>query len=169
MKLAELKEFTEQDFVYGMLEWIGEDPEWFSFDWKPGMPHSDHLEKLENNRLGQNLPEGIVPSTMLYAQYEGVLVGRVNIRHHLNKNLEERGGHVGYAIAPRFRGKGLGLEMVKQSLQHCKQIGLTSLLITCASANTASIKIIEAIGGELIEECFDDQAAEPIKKFSVKL
>ena len=54
----------------------------------------DHvLAQIEREAQGVGLPEGRVPADFLLAEVDGVRVGRVSIRHHLNVLLHEVGGH----------------------------------------------------------------------------
>ena len=81
------------------------------------MTYAEMLDRLRKDRLGVDLPEDRVPDTMLYAFLGDHIIGRVSIRHELNSNLRRRGGHIGYAVAPRFRRLGYAGEMINQGLQ----------------------------------------------------
>ncbi|MFD6812884.1 GNAT family N-acetyltransferase [Enteractinococcus coprophilus] len=39
-------------------------------------------------------------------EVDGEIIGRVSTRHKLNEYLLNFDGHIGYAIAPEFRGRG---------------------------------------------------------------
>jgi hypothetical protein len=54
---------------------------------------------------GEYLPPKFLPGAFLVAAVQDVVVGRVSIRYQLNDFLLRLGGHVGYAVAPSFRGK----------------------------------------------------------------
>lgn len=167
MKLV-LRELTledEQAFLEAVKDWEGEDLSWFTFDWKPGMSHEDHLERLRQNKRGYDLPWNYVPSTMLYGFVNGKIVGRVNIRHRLNVSLLNRGGHLGYAIAPKYRKQGYATEMVKQAIPICKKLGIDRLLITCAKSNVASVKMIQKLHPVEQNELYDEIAQEDTYHF----
>ena len=110
--LRELAPTDETAFFNAIKDWEGEDLNWITFECRPGITFVDHLERLRKNKLGLELPGTRVPSSMLYGFVAGEIIGRVNVRHELNPYLLERGGHIGYAISPRFRGQGLGRKMV---------------------------------------------------------
>jgi len=167
--LRELKTADEDAFLQGDKSWRGEDLSWFTFVWSEGDLFSDHLLRLEKNKKGKDLPENHVPDTMLYGFVEREIVGRVNIRHELNKNLAWRGGHIGYSVAPKFWKRGYATEMMKQSLSVCKGIGLKEILITCGVENEPSWKVIESVGGKLKDEVWDDVDKEMIRKYWVSL
>lgn len=76
-------------------------------------------------------------------------IGKVNIRHRLNKNLLKAGGHIGYTIRPSERRKGYGTLILRLALPKAKALGIKKALITCYEDNIGSRKIIEANGGVL--------------------
>jgi predicted acetyltransferase len=108
------------------------------------------LEREKDHRQGLNLPFGYVPSTnfwILDLDKEKV-VGLVSLRHELNDNLRNYGGHIGYNIRKPERGKGYGTKALELALVKAKEIGLNKALVTCDHDNFASKKIIEKNGGE---------------------
>jgi len=105
--------------------------------------------KMINDRRGINLEKGRVPATLYWAVVGNKIVGRLDIRHRLNKNLRIIGGHIGYAVAPSERKKGYATEMLRLGLKKTKQLGIKKALITCDEGNIASRKVIEKNGGVL--------------------
>ena len=62
------------------------------------------------------------------------------------------GGHIGYAVVPKFRGQGIATEILKQSLDYCKENNVQTagkVLVTCDDDNIGSVKTIENNGGIL--------------------
>lgn len=149
LELRPLTIADEAAFLAGARAWDGEDLTWYSFSWQPGVDYRDHLQRLANNAEGVDLPAGHVPGSMLYGFVDGRIVGRVSVRHELNDWLRNRGGHIGYAVAPAFRGRGHATQMFAQSLEFCRRRGLTRVLLTCDDSNVASIRMIERVGGAL--------------------
>ena len=45
--LRELNADDEAAFLRGYEDWKNEDLSWYSFIWKPGMSHAEHLKILE--------------------------------------------------------------------------------------------------------------------------
>lgn len=156
LTLRALNENDEEAFKKGFQEWAGEDSTWCSFIWEEGMSFAVMLQKLADETQGKNLAPGRVTHSMLYGFVNEEIVGRVSVRHELNDFLLQRGGNIGYAVAPRFRRRGYATEMLRQGLLYCKQIGLEKVLITCENENLPSCKIIEKNGG-IFENYFLDE------------
>jgi predicted acetyltransferase len=128
-----------------MVPWvIAEDPSNFE-----AMLH--FLKDRERN------PEGGVPdSTFWLTDKVGRVLGAVNIRHHLNDRLINRGGHIGYGIRPSERQKGYATQILALALEKAKELGIEKVLVTCDKSNTGSLKTILNNGGvediDFIEE-----------------
>jgi predicted acetyltransferase len=167
--LRDLCESDEFAFFEGLKEWDGEDLQWYSFIWKPGMGFQEMLTRLRNDAAGIDLPSGFVPHSMLYGFVDGNIIGRVSIRHTLNERLKNRGGHIGYAVAKKYRKKGYATEMVRQAILFCKRLGLKSIMVTCADDNVPSWKIIEHFGGRLQDRVWDDEDNEMIRRYWIDI
>ena len=88
-----------------------------------------------------------VPSTTFWLYADGVPVGFGSIRHFLTEALSQAGGHIGYGIAPQFRGNGYGNEILRLLLKKADEIGLEKVLVTVDLDNIASQAIALANGG----------------------
>ncbi|MDD5938235.1 MAG: GNAT family N-acetyltransferase [Clostridiales bacterium] len=64
------------------------------------------LPEMMNQDRGIGLPPGFVPATSYFLWEDDRLVGLFRLRHTLNQTLREGAGHIGYSIAPEYRGKG---------------------------------------------------------------
>ena len=93
-----------------------------------------------------------VPSTTYWLYADTFPVGFGNLRHFLTEALSNAGGHIGYGIAPQYRGKGYGKELLRLLLIEAKKIGLEKVLITIHSDNIASQKVALANGGVITEK-----------------
>lgn len=107
------------------------------------------VQLLLDYERGENLPEGFVPGTSRWVAEDGRLVGFVSIRHELNDNLREVGGHIGYAIRPSERRKGYATAATALALEECRRRGIGDVLVTCDDTNLASAAVIERNGGVL--------------------
>lgn len=163
--LRELAQSDKQAFLDGLHEWVGESTHWYSFVWKNGLSFEEMLEVLRKEAAGIDLAPGRVPHTMLYGFLDGAIVGRVSVRHMLNDHLRKRGGHLGYAVARRFRGNGHATEMVRQALEFCHAMGMRSIMVTCADVNIPSWKIVEKFGGKLQDRAWDEEDEEMIRRY----
>lgn len=94
-------------------------------------------------------PDDFVKGTVWWAFVGGTMVGRIGIRHELNDFLRVAGGHIGYIVAPHYRGQGVATEMLKQVLQSDRARAIGKILITCDEDNIASEKTILKNGGVL--------------------
>ncbi len=119
---------------------------------KLGESPSDFILRLQRAQTA-TAPNQIAESTY-WANLNGIVVGRIALRHALNENLKVFGGHIGYEVRPSYRQKGIGNEMLKAVLQTPKAKSLGRLLLTCAPDNIASNKTIMTNGGVLFKTAF---------------
>ena len=118
----------------------------FAFDFPPNDSFPNWLAKLNDRRLGIGLLEWQVPSTFELAIVDARIAGRLSVRHSLNAQLLQKGGHVGYAVLPKFRQQGIGHRMMQRSLEITASLGIARVLVTCDETNVASRRIIESAG-----------------------
>jgi predicted acetyltransferase len=137
----------------------------FGFALEPGVEFVDRLRVEEDRRLGLNLAPGQVPATLLVADVGGTIVGRAQIRHHLNDLLEREGGHIGYCVLPAYRRRGYATEILRQSLIVARAIGVDRVLVTCDDDNLGSIAAIERCGGRLDSVIADDPSEPPKRRY----
>jgi predicted acetyltransferase len=78
-------------------------------------------------------------------------IGRIYLIYHLTET-HMRAGQVDYFIRPSKRRQGYGKEILRLGLEKFRERGLQRILISCASDNTGSRKIIEANGGAFENE-----------------
>ncbi len=88
-----------------------------------------------------------VPSTTYWLYVDGKPVGFGSVRHFLTDALREVGGNIGYGIAPKYRGKGYGKELLRLLLEQANQIGIDKALVTINLNNIASKSVALANGG----------------------
>ena len=107
-----------------------------------------YLDRLATWKEEATVPQGMVDATFLVAVIDGKIAGRLSIRHRLNEFLALVGGHIGYGVAPEFRGQGVATYMLRYGLDFMKQRGEDRVFISCHNENEASRKVIEKCGGE---------------------
>lgn len=122
---------------------------------------SDPREWLADNAKMaslQTLPAGFVLATqfILLDEQRKKILGMLSLRHNLNDFLLNYAGHIGYSVAPDERRKGYAKFMLQNAFEYCAKLGLSKVLITCATTNVASRKTILACGGE-----YEDSRTNP--------
>jgi predicted acetyltransferase len=121
----------------------------FLLGWESSMPWSAFLSSIEDQRRGKHLSRYQVRGRQLVADVDGDIIGRVSLRFELNEYLTERGGHIGYGVAPAHRRKGYATEILRQALVVIRAEGVDPVLVTCDEHNVASYRTIERNGGVL--------------------
>lgn len=113
--------------------------------------------KAFNDNLNEEtVRDGLVPATTyLVLDVNEKLIGMIDIRHRLNDNLLNFGGHIGYSVRKSERRKGFATEMLKLALEKCIELNIKEVLITCDKNNVASAKTIVANNGILENEILD--------------
>jgi predicted acetyltransferase len=107
------------------------------------------VNMLLDHERGDNVPDGLVPSTTRWVAVDGRLVGFLSVRHQLNDFLRELGGHIGYAIRPSERRRGYATAATALALAECRRRGINPVLVTCDDDNVGSARVIERNGGVL--------------------
>lgn len=107
------------------------------------------LQTLRDASNRAKVPPGRVPMSDYWLIDRDAYIGRLSLRHELNRALLLWGGHIGYQIRPSKRRRGYGKEILRLGLQKAKERGLTRVLVTCDEDNIGSRKIIEYNGGQL--------------------
>lgn len=115
---------------------------------KPQGSFEQFIQMYKNMGKGKGLLKGHVPASMYWLVQDTKFLGWVSIRHKLTPTLKLFGGHIGYWIRPKYRGKGLGKLILRLSLQKARLIGIKKVLLTCGARNMASKNIIEHNGGK---------------------
>jgi len=116
-------------------------------DWEhPGAP-----DRYARRAFGTLVPDppldGYVPQTVLWWVSGREYLGRINIRHRLNRGLLLRGGNIGYEIRPSARRQGHGAAMLAAALPVAAALAIREARIDCDVGNVASRRVIEKNGG----------------------
>ena len=146
---------TDGRTFYDMLQHIGFNENGFQNKVKD-MPYEDFpawLSKQVDMAQGVGLEDWMVPSTGFWLMDGDTPLGLGKIRHRLTDALRESGGHIGYAVAAPYRGKGYGKELLRLLIAEARAMGITEpLLVTVHPDNTPSRRTAEANGGLLVRE-----------------
>ena len=110
-----------------------------------GLPYEEYqdwLLRCDGHSRGEGLPDWMVPETAYWLYLDGIPIGIARIRHRLNENLEVNSGHIGYAIAPAYRGRGYGNEFLCLILAECVKLGIEIVQIGANRDNLPSNRMI---------------------------
>ena len=136
----------------------------FALHLDDGDDFEEWCDRIARHARGEVGGSGLVPGDFLLAEVNGAIVGRASIRHELNESLLREGGHVGYAVRPGFRRRGHATEILAQSLDRLRSLGVHRVLVTCDDDNEGSISLIERAGGEL-EDRVERQPGSSVRRY----
>ena len=118
-----------------------------------GMSYEEYVNQYlplrKDNSNGVNLPEGHVPDTHFILYNKTTPIGVFKIRHYLNDFLANGAGHIGYAIAKKYRGNGyakVGLKLAIDALKKMSDFKEDEIYMSCNNDNEASLKVQLANG-----------------------
>lgn len=115
------------------------------------------LEKLEQDNKYKPGDELVPAKTYFLVRVnDNKIIGMTNIRLYLNDALKKSGGHIGYGIRPTERRKGYNKINLYLALTKCREYGLKEVLLDCEKDNLGSSKTMVSLGGELVEEYYEE-------------
>jgi len=106
------REGEEEEFLRAHRATSPEVPYFLHF-YKEGVPFSRYLEVLAEPERGLTLAPNHIPSTFLFAFVGQRIVGRVSIRHSLNRFLSV---WAGISDTPSFRNSAAGVTLLQSSI-----------------------------------------------------
>ena len=155
--MTELRKLSSGDGrdVYEMLQSMPRDENGL-INQTAGMRFEEFRAWLEKKQA-ESEREGIfdgwkVPTTTFWLYADGVPVGFGKLRHFLTDALRKEGGHIGYGIAPQYRGKGYGNEILRLLLREARIRGIEKALVTIRPGNAASLAAAVKNGGIITEQ-----------------
>lgn len=128
-----------------------------------------YFQSLKDWPAGRNLPAGWVPMDSYWLIVGDHVIGESRLRHYLAGNLEQEGGHIGYAIRPCVRRRGFGTLLLAWTLEKARRLGLERVLITCDATNTGSARVIESNGGHLAGFSMSAQSGKKVLRYWIDL
>ena len=131
-------------------------------------------EWIEKCRLGKDpatVPANLVPATQfIYVrETDNRVVGMLQIRHYFNEGLRLYGGHIGYSVRPSERRKGYATAMLHDALPHCRELGITDVLISCLTDNEGSRRTILKNGGVYESTVHEPELNRDLERYWIHL
>lgn len=124
---------------------------------KLGNDYFDWMEEIKRASDKSLCTSDDVPQTLYWLKSsDGNILGAASIRHYLNHSNIIDGGHVAYGIAPEYRGRGYGNEVLRLAVEKLHEMKIYKILVTCDADNYVSQKVILNNGGVLENQMFDE-------------
>jgi len=105
------------------------------------------IQKRKDKEYAYSINRVPQQTFFLIRENDNKLIGTINIRYDLTKEMLEFGGHIGYGIRPTERRKGYNKINLYLGLLKAKEIGLKKVMLDCSVTNLGSEKTIQALGG----------------------
>ena len=160
--MLELKKFDTFNSEVLQKEWeyirtLPADENGFTNDYY-GISCEDFLSVYVPKKIqfseGKDLPEGFVPQIDYILWCDGEIAGMFRVRPVLNDFLRNvTGGHIGYGIVSKFRGKGFATEGLRLALCELKNLSSDDeAYLFVHKDNPASLKVMQKNGGYIHHE-----------------
>jgi predicted acetyltransferase len=128
------------------------------------------LQECRDSENGRNIPADKVPqSTYWLVSDRERVIGIVRVRHRLNEQLLQYGGHIGYYVRPSERGKGYGRLALRLGLEELRRLGVDRALLTVNPTNKFSKRVILANGGVQDRQGADPVSGEIVDRYWIEL
>lgn len=126
-----------------------------------------YVRSLLDEECGINLKAGRVPCTHRWlVESGGAVVGATRLRHHIDTPfLAREGGHIGYDVAPSWRGKGYGHQALGAAIEEARRLNIERLLLFADESNEPSRRVITRQGGELEAVVFSEHWNQRVCKY----
>ena len=148
--LAAMAEFVDEGRA-GDDSMVGTDLAKFGSRWTSEEGFAAYVEETLAESERPRRPGFVCQTTWWWTEGTAYL-GRISLRHELTEHLREVGGHIGYDVRRSRRREGHATRMLAAVLPEAARRGLDQVLVTCDVDNIASLKTIEANGGELEDQ-----------------
>ena len=123
-----------------------------------GYTFEEALERclnMENEKYAKSVGRCPGKTFLLIRENDNRIVGTINVRWNLTKEMLQFGGNIGYGVRPTERRKGYNKINLYLGLKEAKKLGLDKVMLDCSVTNLGSDKTIKALGG-VLERCGKD-------------
>lgn len=93
------------------------------------------IQKRKDKEYAYSINRVPQQTFFLIRENDNKLIGTINIRYDLTKEMLEFGGHIGYGIRPTERRKGYNKINLYLGLLKAKEIGLKKVMLDCSVTN----------------------------------
>lgn len=124
---------------------------------------------MQNRHTGKNLPEGYVRENFYLCYEDTEMICVFNLKFELTEFLLNFGGHIGYAVRPSKRNRGLATQILKHGLEIAKKFGFDQILCVCDKNNYASEKVILKNGGIYENNLYETDENVFVKRYWIEL
>ncbi|MFQ3230642.1 GNAT family N-acetyltransferase [Reinekea sp.] len=107
------------------------------------------LNRVLNSREGLDGVPALLYDIVLH---DGSRIGQIDFRLKTTPSLIKYGGQIGYGINKPYRGRGFAAQACELIKVVAKEKGFDALWITCNPDNIASIKTLDKIGAQFVEQ-----------------
>jgi predicted acetyltransferase len=130
-----------------------------------------YVQNLLDEENGINLCEGHVSCTHRWlVESGGEVVGVTRLRHNIETPfLAKEAGHIGYDVAPSWRGKGYGHRALRAALEEAKRLKINRVLLLADEDNEPSRKTIERQGGRLEGIAFSEHWKQRVCRYWIQV
>ncbi|MGI6392002.1 MAG: GNAT family N-acetyltransferase [Candidatus Izemoplasmatales bacterium] len=109
----------------------------------------DRCLKMEDEEYAKRVGRSQAKAFLLIRESDDKIVGTINVRWNLNEAMLQFGGHIGFAVRPSERKKGINKANLYLGMIEAKKVGLDRARIDCDVKNLGSDKTLKALGGTL--------------------
>jgi predicted acetyltransferase len=148
--LAAMEEFRDEGRAGGDTM-IGWDLARFGDTWHTDEGFAAYVRATLDEADRPRAPGFVCQTSWWWAEGEEY-VGRISLRHELNDQLRDFGGHIGYDVRPSRRREGHATRMLAAALAEAHAMGIQQALLTCDADNDGSRAVIELNGGVLEDQ-----------------
>ncbi len=121
----------ERAFVAMVEDFDAHDPGNADFYALAKRDFEQYVRTLLDEERGANLRDGYVPCTHRWLMEDTIaVIGVARLRHNIETPfLASEAGHIGYDVAPSWRGRGFGHRVLQAALAEARALGIERVLL----------------------------------------
>jgi RimJ/RimL family protein N-acetyltransferase len=105
-------------------------------------PPLENVTRFVRNNIEQGFPQFVVPSA-------GTVVGWCDVLPNRSRVIYSHCGTLGVGLLPEHRGKGVGRQLMRRTIDAAFAFGLTRIELTVREANLNAIALYKSLGFEV--------------------